>query len=78
MKLHIKVIPWSKEDSIIQLWEDEYWLKLYKLKIKEKPIDWKANKYLINFLWKYFNIPKRKIEIVSWFVGKDKIVEILQ
>lgn len=77
MKLHLKVVPWSKQNSISEIWEDEFWIKLYKVKLKEKPIDWKANISLIDYLWEYFNIPKRNIKIITWLSWKDKIVEIL-
>ena len=43
-----------------------------KVKITAQPIDGKANKALIEFLSKYFKIPKSYFEIVKGETSKEK------
>ena len=50
--------------------------KIYAVKIHEKPVGGQANKALIGFLSKYFDTPKRNIEIVQGFTSRWKVVEI--
>lgn len=77
MKIHIHLVPWSKSNSIDKIWIDLLGFEVYKVKISAKPIDWQANKALIEYLSQFFDKPKRNINIVSWFTSREKIVEIL-
>ena len=43
-----------------------------KIKITAQPVDGKANKALVEFLSKYFKIPKTSIEIVKGHTSKEK------
>ena len=45
-----------------------------KIKITAQPVDGKANKALIQFLSKYFKVPKTSIEILKGQTSKDKTI----
>ncbi len=47
-----------------------------KIKIAAPPVDGEANEELIRFLSKWFEVPKREIEIVSGETAKNKIIRI--
>lgn len=45
-----------------------------KVKITSQPVDGKANKALLEYLSKFFKIPKTSIEIVKGVTSKDKTI----
>ena len=47
-----------------------------KVKIAAPPVDGEANEELIRFLAKWFEVPKREIEIVAGETAKNKIIRI--
>lgn len=47
-----------------------------KVKIAAPPVDGEANEELIRFLSKWFEVPKRQIEIISGETAKNKIIRI--
>ena len=47
-----------------------------KVRIAASPVDGEANEELIRFLAKWFEVPKREIEIVSGETAKHKIIKI--
>ena len=65
--INIYLQPASKEDKVVGLYEGNL-----KIKIKEKPIEGKANEYLIKFLSKLFKVPKSEISIISGETSKKK------
>ncbi len=67
----IKVIPGSKENKIIKLTQNSL-----KIKLTASPEKGKANKQLIEFLGKYFKVPKNNIEILAGQTSKTKIIKI--
>jgi len=68
MKINIIVKANAKENSIIK--EED----LYKVSVKARAEDNKANIEVIKLLKKYFN---KKVRIVSGLRSKRKIIEIL-
>ncbi|MEK6946567.1 MAG: DUF167 domain-containing protein [Nanoarchaeota archaeon] len=71
-KFKVIVKPNSKENRIIEFNKES---NTYKIQIKAKPEDNKANIELIKFLSKSL---KKKVRIVSGFRSKEKIVEIAE
>ena len=65
---NIKISPTAKKNEIIR--EGEF----VKIKITAQPIDGKANKALVEFLSKYFKIPKTSIKILKGETSKEKTV----
>ena len=71
MDILIKVIPNSSKTEIIEETHD-----YLKIKLKAVPIKGQANKELIKFLSKKYNVSKSNIEIIKGLTSKDKLVRI--
>jgi hypothetical protein len=69
--IKIKTHPGSKKEKIIRKTEDslEIWLK-------EKPIENRANKALINLLSDLFKVKESKIKLIRGAKTRNKIIEI--
>jgi len=68
MKIRIKVKPNAGKQEIIKIKKDEY-----KVSLREKAENNKANIELLKLLKKYF---KREVKIVKGLKGRNKIVEL--
>ncbi|MBI2043662.1 DUF167 domain-containing protein [Candidatus Pacearchaeota archaeon] len=68
MKIKVKVHANSSQEKINKIND-----KSYEVWIREKPIEGKANAYLIKMLKKYF---KEEVKLISGHMGKNKIFEI--
>ena len=66
--LNLKISPNDSKNEIIK--SDEG----VKVKITAQPVDGKANKALLEYLSKFFKIPKTSIEIVKGETSKEKTV----
>jgi len=71
MKIKVKAHTNSKNEKII-LNKDES-LDIY---IREKPIEGKANKKIIEVLSEYFKVRKNQILLISGEKSKNKIFEV--
>lgn len=72
MLIKVKVSPNSKKEEIIEKLKNSF-----NIKVKEKPIQGKANKAVINVLSLYYKIPKDKIKIVKGLKSRNKIFEVI-
>ena len=70
VKFKVKVIPSSKVNLI------EFCDEFVKIKIKEKAIEGKANKALVNFLSDELKISKSKIKIINGEKSSIKTIGI--
>ena len=70
LKFKVIVKPNSKENKIIEFNKEA---NAYKIQIRAKPEDNKANIELIKFLSKSL---KKKARIVSGFKSREKIIEL--
>jgi uncharacterized protein (TIGR00251 family) len=70
MIIKVKVKPNSREQSI-KLEEG-----IYKIGLREKAEEGRANIELMKLLAKHFKVPSFQVSIKSGFTSKDKIVEI--
>lgn len=68
--LSIRLVPNSSSDLIMGYTED-----YLKIKITSPPVENKANKHLIQFLSKFFGLPKTKVSFV--YGEKSKVKRIL-
>ena len=69
-KFKLKVIAGSKIEQI------EFLDDFIKLKIKERPIEGRANKAIIDYFSKLLKIPKTKIEILNGQTSSIKTIQI--
>lgn len=66
--IKLKISPNASKNEIIKTND------MLKIKITAQPIENKANKALIEFLSKYFKVPKSSIEIVKGETSKEKTI----
>jgi len=66
----IKVVANSKNDSL------EFEQEFIKVKIKQRAIEGKANKAIIEFLSQILKVPKSRIEILNGFKCAIKTIKI--
>lgn len=71
-QIKIKLLPRSSINQIVETDETGE----IKIKIKSPPVDGEANKELIKFLSKEWDMPKSKIKILKGEKSKHKIIEI--
>ena len=68
--LNLKISPNSSKNELLHTAEG------LKAKITAQPIDGKANKALIEYLSKFFKIPKSSFKIIKGETSKDKTILI--
>lgn len=71
MILKIKVKPNSGKQELIKISENEY-----KISLKERAENNKANLELIKLLKKYFKVGAEDIKIIKGMKSKNKIIEV--
>jgi len=71
MLVKVKVFPNSKKQEVIRKTEDSF-----EVRVKEKPIENKANKSAIELLSLFLKIPKGKIRLIKGSKQKNKIFRI--
>ncbi len=71
MKIHIRVKPSSKTDEIIEEGDR------YTVKVKEPPIEGRANAAVIRLLARHMGVPEARLRITRGARSKNKVVEVL-
>ncbi len=71
MLIKIKVFPNNKKEEIIKKGADKL-----EIKIKEKPLQGKANKRVFEILSDYFNVSQSEIKLIKGFKRRNKIFEV--
>lgn len=69
----VRVTPRMAKNEITEILNDG----TVKIRLTAPPVDGKANQCLTEFLSEVFGVKPAKIEIISGFTGRDKIVSIL-
>ena len=72
MKVQVKVKPNSKTEGIT---ENDSTLMV---KVKEPPIQGRANHAVIRILAEHFGVPEDRVSILSGFKSSSKVIEILR
>ena len=67
-KVFVKVKTGKKEEKVEVLNENTL-----KVSVKELPREGRANNAVIKVLSNHFSIPKRDIELIKGFKGKNKV-----
>ncbi len=84
MKIQVKVKPNSKKATVERVSQPTLDLGLkkeidvYKVSVKEPPVDGKANKAVLKALAEYFEVSQSQVGLVSGSTSKNKIFEILK
>jgi uncharacterized protein (TIGR00251 family) len=71
-KLKIRVTPRAKRDEILCILEDG----TVKVRLTAPPVGGKANKALIKYFSGIFEIPRSRIEILTGFKSRNKLLVI--
>jgi hypothetical protein len=71
MKINLKVKTRSREEKIEKIDDLNF-----VVRVKELPVENRANEAIIEILAEYFSVPKSKIDIIYGHNSKNKIIEI--
>ena len=74
MKINVQAKPNSKQENVekILIGDEE----IYRVSVKEPPVQGRANAAIIKLLADYFKAPLGKVRIVSGHASRQKIIEI--
>ncbi len=83
MKIIVKVKTQSREEKVELMSQPSLGLGdavndkvIYKVSVKEAPVDGKANEAVTKALATYFGIPTSRIRLISGHTFKQKVFEI--
>jgi uncharacterized protein (TIGR00251 family) len=71
MKVFVFVKTKAREDKVEKIDENHF-----KVKVKELPVDGKANKKVLRLVADYFKVPLSNITITSGYKSSKKRIEI--
>lgn len=71
MKISVKVKPNSKLTQVEKISDAEF-----VVRVKEPPVEGRANEAVIRALAEHFNLPKTKVQLLRGASGKTKLFEI--
>ncbi len=71
----VQVVERVKQSSLLT--EDKNEIPVYKVAVKEPPVDGKANKAVVKALASYFEVAPSLVSLVSGVSVKQKVFEIL-
>lgn len=71
MLIKVKVFPDSKKEEIIEKSKDNF-----KIRVKEKPIEGRANKRVKEMLSDYFRLPGSEVRLIRGSKQRNKIFEV--
>ncbi len=72
MFVKVKVFPAAKENKIVRKSNN-----CFEVKVKEKPIQGRANKAVISIIADYLGVDKHRVKLVKGSKIKNKIFEIV-
>ena len=74
--LFVKVQPKASKDELVEVVKNETQADQIRIRITAPPVDGKANKHLITYLSKVFNVAKSHISLLSGETGRNKKLQI--
>lgn len=85
MRIIVKAKPGSKQEKIEKITQPSFnfgdkdiELDIYKVWVKEPPVQGRANVAISKLLAEYFNVSPSQVRLVSGASSKQKIFEILK
>lgn len=72
MKIQVRVKPRSKAGDVTREMDSN----VYVVRVKEPPVEGKANRAALKLLARHFGVPESRLRIVSGHAGKNKVVEV--
>ncbi|QLY25872.1 DUF167 family protein [Bdellovibrio sp. KM01] len=71
VRLHLFIQPKSSKNQIVGPHNG-----MLKIKISAPPVDGEANTELIEYLAKFFKVPKRNVTLIKGDTGRQKTVDV--
>jgi len=72
LKIQVKVKPRSKTEDVTKEMDGD----VYVVRVKEPPIEGKANRAVLKLLARHFGVPESRLRIVTGLSSKNKVVEV--
>jgi uncharacterized protein (TIGR00251 family) len=72
LKIRVKVKPRSKTEDVTKEMDGD----VYVVRVKEPPVEGKANRAVLKLLAKHFEVPESRLRIVTGLSSKNKVVEV--
>jgi len=82
MKIIVKAKPRSRNEKVEQLTQPTLGLGtvpellIYKVSVKESPVDGKANEAIVRLLAEHFHTQAYNVRIISGQTSRQKIIEV--
>ncbi len=73
MKIQVKVKPRSKTEDVTR----ELETNVYVVRVKEPPVEGKANRAVLKLLARHLGIPESRLRIASGQASKNKVIEVM-
>jgi uncharacterized protein (TIGR00251 family) len=73
LKIQVKVKPRSKTEDVTKEMDGD----VYVVRVKEPPVEGRANRAVVRLLAKHLGVPESRLRIVSGFSSKNKVVEVM-
>jgi uncharacterized protein (TIGR00251 family) len=73
LKIQVKVKPRSMTEDVTK----EMTGDVYVVRVKEPPVEGKANRAVLKLLARHFGVPESRLRIVSGLASKNKVVEVM-
>ena len=73
MRIPVKVKPRSKTEGVTKEMDGD----VYVVRVKEPPIEGRANRAVVKLLAKHLGVPESRLSIVSGLTSKNKVIEVM-
>ncbi|MDM7998754.1 MAG: DUF167 domain-containing protein [Dehalococcoidia bacterium] len=73
MRIQVKVKPRSKTEDVTR----EIGGDVYVVRVKQPPVEGKANRAVLRLLARHFGVPESHLRIVSGLSSKNKVIEVI-
>lgn len=72
MRIQVKVKPRSKTEDVTREIDGD----VYVVRVKEPPVEGRANRAVLKLLAKHLGVPESRLSIVSGLTSKNKVIEV--
>jgi hypothetical protein len=73
MKIQVKVKPRCKTEDVTREMDGN----VYVVRVKEPPVEGKANRAVLKLLAKHFGVPESRLRIVTGLTSRNKVIEVM-
>jgi uncharacterized protein (TIGR00251 family) len=73
LKIQVKVKPRSKTEDVTKEMDGN----VYAVRVKEPPVEGRANRAVLKLLAKYLGVPESRLRIVSGLTSRNKVIEVM-